>query len=90
MIIVKHAVQSFLLPQLFLQGIYCTMYIPIIKSGYTQKCLNPNRKTPIWTTETEVKIVVYFFEEMAAPWDCAADELIKAGRASNIVYVLIK
>ena len=74
----------------FCRVLYSTMYIPIIKSGYTKKCLNPNRKTPIWTTETEVKIVVYFFGEMAAPWDCAADELIKAGRASNIVYVLIK
>ena len=44
-----------------------------------------------WKQKLRQTVVIAFWGEIAAHWHCAADELIKAGRASNTVTcVLIK
>ena len=42
-----------------------------------------------WSQKPRQIVVVAFWGKMAADLDCVADELIKAGWASNTVYVLV-
>ena len=74
---------------------FILQYSMCVSSGSVQctgKCLDAVYSSvlvieEVWRQKPIQTVVVYFWGKMAAPWDCVANKLIKAGRASIIQYI---